>query len=143
MAVCGFHDFKEANFVTDTLLFIRTIKQKVDCDSDAVTKKEITLTKVDMTGTPFNETVYSVDGRRRFWLASTQLLNDKFLSKLSTDSLDYIRNEIYASKGYLFKTDKWRKTFEREDWYEPNSNKEIVLSVIEQINVNKAISERK
>lgn len=61
IADCSFHEIKETTFVTDTLLFIRTIKQEVDCDSDAITKKGISLTKVDMADTPFNETLYNVD----------------------------------------------------------------------------------
>jgi hypothetical protein len=37
---------------------------------------------------------------------------------LSPEDLDLMRNEIYAEYGLKFKTDKWKKYFSQQDWYQ-------------------------
>jgi len=46
-----------------------------------------------------------------------------------------MRNEIFANRGYIFKTDQWEEYFSDKDWYTPKyedvNNK---ISVIEKMN---------
>ncbi|GEM_PF-3249685 len=51
-----------------------------------------------------------------------------------------MRNEIYASHGFIFASEKWRTFFMGKQWYKPE-NIENELSFIEKINLIK-ISEQ-
>jgi hypothetical protein len=56
---------------------------------------------------------------------------------ITKNEADYLRNFIYATHGYIFKTDKWKNVFTREPWYNPNRYfSESDLSVVERHNVN-------
>lgn len=49
--------------------------------------------------------------------ASERLLADDDLSGLSVDDKKLMINEIYARKGYIFKTSKWIDYFNSQEWY--------------------------
>ena len=51
--------------------------------------------------------------------ASTRLLTEEDVNNLDADELAYMRNTIYARRGYSFKDKDWRYTFEQKDWYMP------------------------
>lgn len=142
MADCSFHNLEKATFISDSLLYYSSVKELVDCSTEKVTNREITLTEVELTNHPFKKSVIKIDETRRYWIASTQLLDENYLNRLSSDSLDYIRNEIFASKGYEFKTKKWKNEFEKTTWYKPTSKSGIELSTIEQINVKRLLEKK-
>ncbi len=63
------------------------------------------------------------------------LLLEKDLYELSTSTLDYARNEIFARHGYIFKNENYKEYFSNKPWYKENSNfKESLLSEIEKKN---------
>lgn len=67
--------------------------------------------------------------------ASLRELDDEELF-LSPDSLDYMRNEIYARHGYSFKSTAWANEFANEDWYVPcYTNVDSKLTSIEKKNI--------
>ena len=41
------------------------------------------------------------------------------IKTFSLDELGYLRNEFYARKGYIFKTDKMKSYFSKQAWYTP------------------------
>ena len=57
---------------------------------------------------------------------------------LSKYDVALIRNEIYARKGYVFKTAEYRNYFNSQAWYKPNpkANTNIVLNAYEKANVD-------
>ena len=58
------------------------------------------------------------------------------LINFSKDELGYLRNEFYARKGYIFKTDKMKNYFSKQDWYNGTQNSlEGLLSDNELTNV--------
>ncbi len=67
---------------------------------------------------------------------SEKLLEEEELRKKSKKELRLLRNEIFARKGYVFKNEEIKNFFESKDWYQPQPNKKIELSEIEQLNVN-------
>ncbi len=53
----------------------------------------------------------------RFPTTSIKELSMYDLYGLSLDDLDIMRNEIYARHGYIFKSEKLRRYFSKQDWY--------------------------
>lgn len=67
-----------------------------------------------------NKKVYTYDvNNGDYPEASTRLLTDEDVNNLDSDELAYMRNCIYARRGYSFKDKEWRYTFEQKDWYMP------------------------
>jgi hypothetical protein len=66
--------------------------------------------------------------------SSSRLLSSSELSSYSTKQLRYIRNEIFARHGYLFKSADLNQYFRSQPWYKAQG-KSISLSEIEQLNV--------
>ena len=54
--------------------------------------------------------------------SSDSYLDKSELSQYSKEELSYIRNEIYARHGYIFKDDKYRPYFENKSWYKPDTS---------------------
>ena len=58
------------------------------------------------------------------------------LINLTIDELAIMRNEIFASKGYIFKTNRFKSYFAEQEWYIPKfENVENKLSEIEIANI--------
>ena len=56
---------------------------------------------------------------RLFPEVSDKLLIKSDLTNLTKDDLAIIRNEIFASKGYIFKTNRFKSYFAEQEWYKP------------------------
>lgn len=55
---------------------------------------------------------------------------------LTIDDLDMMRNEIFASYGYKFKTKKWQQHFAQKSWYTPKYDQvDDQLSDLEKENI--------
>ena len=62
--------------------------------------------------------------------------NFKYTEHLSIDDLDYMRNEIFASYGYIFKSEQWAKVFSKHAWYHPlHENVDDQLTDIDKANI--------
>lgn len=63
-------------------------------------------------------------------------LSDSDLYSLSLEELGRGRNEIFARKGHIFKSDKYIQYFEKMEWYEPQKSISMDdLNDIEKYNV--------
>ena len=70
--------------------------------------------------------------------------NIMYTDYLDTNELDIMRNEIYASYGYAFKTKKWQDYFSKKTWYKPHyNNVDNLLSPIEKENIKTILRVRK
>ena len=59
------------------------------------------------------------------------------LSGLSKYDLGLIRNEIFARKGYIFKSEPYKSYFNSQAWYEPKtSSSNLPLNSIEKYNLD-------
>jgi hypothetical protein len=67
---------------------------------------------------------------------SKQLLSNQNLKKYTPQELRILRNEIFAKKGYIFKSADLRQHFKKFDWYTPIS-KDVSesLSILEKLNI--------
>jgi hypothetical protein len=55
-----------------------------------------------------------------------------------------MRNRIYANRGFVFKSKKWREEFARFDWYEPNEKFSLEsLNKFERNNLWNIVKEEK
>ena len=69
--------------------------------------------------------------------ASTMILTRGYLGHYPPEVLRYMRNEIYARKGYRFDDDSLTSFFNQAGaWYQPSDQQENVqLSPIEKLNI--------
>jgi hypothetical protein len=52
------------------------------------------------------------------------------------EDLAYMRNEIYADYGYIFKDKKWKEVFDKKYWYKPQyENVDKFLTEIDKYNL--------
>lgn len=54
--------------------------------------------------------------------SNEKFLDESELYEYNKTELAYIRNEIFARRGYVFKTEAYKKYFEGKDWYIPNES---------------------
>lgn len=68
--------------------------------------------------------------------SDTRLYTAEELESFSAEDLAFMRNEILARHGYVFKKAKYRDHFSEQEWYEENPNFDFsLLSEIEMANV--------
>lgn len=70
--------------------------------------------------------------------SNTRCLSASELYGYTSEELSYIRNEIYARHGYVFKKEKYRNYFSSMPWYVPNNNlssSASYLNSVEKYNV--------
>ncbi|MBR4266450.1 MAG: YARHG domain-containing protein [Bacteroidales bacterium] len=67
------------------------------------------------------------------------LLTEDDLENESMSHLKYLKNEVYARHGLIFKSSQWKNTFTNESWYTPvtEDTQEVYskFSMIEKENV--------
>jgi len=64
------------------------------------------------------------------------LLSESELNSKNLTELKLIRNEIYARRGYIFKSKELQNYFDKKEWYTPKEGVEITLSEKEKQNVD-------
>lgn len=75
-------------------------------------------------------------GDRLYPEASERYLEPQDVENLSLWELKIMRNEIFASYGYIFKTDDMRSYFSSQSWYSPGyDDVNSMLSKIERDNI--------
>lgn len=70
--------------------------------------------------------------------SDTRFLTIDDLSYYNKEELGFIRNEIFARYGFVFKTDKYNNYFSSKDWYSPNpyfEGNENDLNTFEKANI--------
>ncbi|TWI97135.1 WG repeat protein [Mucilaginibacter frigoritolerans] len=73
------------------------------------------------------------------YLNACYVIGDRKIDHVTTELLEYMKNEIYAPYGYKFKSDKWTTVFQyRFDRYEGAKNITVddSLTEIEKYNIN-------
>lgn len=79
------------------------------------------------------------------WPTDTQYISRSDLSGLSKDTVQAIRNEIYARHGYAFTTSRWQNYFASKTWYHRDSTctestVNARLSSLERANIDTIVS---
>jgi hypothetical protein len=72
----------------------------------------------------------------KYDVVSRSKLNSKYFEKFSKEELRIMRNEIFASYGYIFSSKDLKEYFEGTKWYTPSSkNVDNKLTDIEKYNI--------
>ena len=75
---------------------------------------------------------------REYYFTSCKLLDYEYLKTFTKNELSIMRNEIFAAKGYIFRSSKWHDFFTQKDWYKPIHNDVVSkLSALEVINIKR------
>ena len=83
-----------------------------------------------------NLTSYNKRLKGNYDFASFKLLSKDELKQYNMAELKYIRNEIFARYGYIFKTSEMKSYFSKKEWYKPtNENVDEYLTEIERKNI--------
>ncbi len=70
-------------------------------------------------------------------ISSFEFLSEQVLKTKTKEELRFIRNEIFARKGYVFKSEDLNTYFKTKSWYNPDPQVKISLSVEEQNYIDK------
>jgi hypothetical protein len=70
-------------------------------------------------------------------IASFEFLSEEILKTKTKEELRLIRNEVFARKGYVFKSEELNIYFKTKSWYTPNANIKVTLSDKEQSYIDK------
>lgn len=136
---CFFNDSKKSIYVSDTFLIFRNKNlEMLDCnDPNTLAKNEISIEYLHVSEGVFQSSVLKkVNSQRKYYISSSRFLISEELNKYSKNELDVMRNEIFASYGYKFKTEKWQNYFVNQTWYEPRfKDVNDRLSIIEKCNI--------
>ncbi|ADV51244.1 YARHG domain-containing protein [Cellulophaga sp. E16_2] len=73
-------------------------------------------------------------------VSSFEYLSEEVLKTKTEEDLRLVRNEVFARKGYVFKSEDLNYYFKTKTWYTPNANIEITLSDEEQHYIDKVKS---
>lgn len=128
--------YSELFMINDSLLQIEKGEVKYDNDGVEVFRsKKYSYVLINDKGYTFVD-LGSHSNKRLFPQSSLRILNVEELLEMDIDSLDIMRNEIFADYGYIFKTEKWKDYFCRKIWYTPKY-KDVTdrLTIIERINI--------
>lgn len=69
--------------------------------------------------------------------SSFEYLSEEVLKTKTKEELRLIRNEIFARKGYVFKSDDLNIYFKTKSWYTPDATVKVILSGEEQNYIDK------
>lgn len=133
---------KENVFCSDSLMIFKTTDtSNFDEIIESITLETIKISKKGKISIQSKE---KVNLERNYYWTSTEIIQDSIINKFPKEQLTEMRNEIYASKGYIFKSDKWREYFNKRQWYKPKTeNVEDKLSIIEMLNISKILKYEK
>jgi len=81
--------------------------------------------------------LFSCKGQIDQKIESFEFLKDQELKSKSVDELRLLRNEVFARKGYVFKSTDLQDYFKNKPWYKPDSNLSISITDEEKIYINK------
>ncbi len=134
---------KENVYCSDSLMIFKTSDIDLNPQDDSISSIKIDMQtiRISARGKINIISLNEINMKRKFYWISTDLVKDSTLAKQSKSELVEMRNEIFASYGYFFKSEKWRNYFESEDWYEAQfENVNESLTVIERMNIQKILN---
>lgn len=136
---CGFKNSVETLLLNDSLLITRSYKWTGDCNGDITTSEAVRINTygINESGLISLSREQKVDLSRLYHRVSSEFLSKEELKTLSKQELATMRNELFASYGYRFKTQEWIDYFENLMWYKPTRDvvNESELTLIERINL--------
>ncbi|MEP0987903.1 YARHG domain-containing protein [Ekhidna sp.] len=136
---CGFMNSIEPVIFEGNQLVTTSRKWKGDCTEDLTDSEDYRVNSYEIKsdGSIDLTREHAINPEREYFNISTELLNKKSIATLNKDELATMRNEIFASYGYQFQSEKWANYFGQFNWYKPTreSVAEQELNPIERLNL--------
>ncbi len=100
------------------------------------------------TGHASGDYYSSVSSSGYLWPTDSEYISSSDLSGYDRDTVDAIRNEVYARHGYAFSKQRWKDYFGGKSWYYRNENVnantvDSYLTSIERSNINTIVNYEK
>ncbi|WP_299184468.1 YARHG domain-containing protein [uncultured Aquimarina sp.] len=144
IADCSFDDSRMSVFVSNNLLVFKEVREKLDCIGDGKQigiKMWLEFQPIKEDGTfskPYTD-LKAVE--RENYIFSHRVFTVEELNGKTEEELAIIKNEIFASHGYMFTKKKWQDYFESKSWYLPSGTDAAdKLTAIERKNVELILS---
>ncbi|MBW1297606.1 YARHG domain-containing protein [Aquimarina litoralis] len=136
---CSFNDSRTSVFVSDDLLVFKERREKLDCigDGSQIGLKEwLEFQPIKKNG-DFSKSYSDRKAvERENYIFSHRVFTKEELDFKTEEELAIIKNEIFASHGYMFTKKKWQDYFESKSWYIPtDGNASDKLTDIEKKNI--------
>lgn len=121
LADCTFESRKDLSHKTSDTWYIIETRIERECEDEPNEQKDLKLVEYSLSenGVFSKVTEQKIESNRPHFDFSIELKTIKEVEKLTKDELSEIRNEIFASYGYSFKSDKWEEYFRQFKWYQP------------------------
>jgi hypothetical protein len=131
------HDFTDhVDFVANDYVPSGSISVKYDVHEILfLVKKDCKeTTKTECWRSVFK--IHPYTGNKRCYDADDLQIKPAYMGfNFSRETMPFLRNEIFARKGYVFKTEEMKDFFSKMSWYNPRKE-EVQLNKIEEWNVN-------
>ena len=116
---CSFDHNRRVRYFNGEVIQIIESRVEFDCDRDSVIQAQHESYEYNIFEDGRIEETHQlkIDSRRKFREASIKKLEEVYLAERSKEELATMRNELFASYGYRFKSAKWQQYFGSKDWY--------------------------
>ena len=132
-------------FILDNLIELRLTETKYAFNKESGTEEFVSRKLnfeyylIEKSG-QFTKVKNVRQNTRKYPESAYRVLSLEELNLLPKVDLDIMRNEIFASYGYRFKTDKWQQYFDKQEWYQAQFDDVTArLSIIEKVNVSRIL----
>ncbi|SEL83450.1 YARHG domain-containing protein [Aquimarina amphilecti] len=144
IADCSFDDSRTSVFVSSNLLVFKEVREKLDCIGDGKQigiKMWLEFQPIKGDGT-FSKPYTDLKAiERENYIYSHRIFTVDELNDKTEEELAVIKNEIFASHGYMFTKKKWQDYFESKSWYMPSETDAAdKLTAIEKKNIELILS---
>lgn len=115
----------------------RSWKEKCDDLIGEVDQYKITEYKISPQGLLTTQRAQTVGSEREYPAVSVRLLSDLELEQMTPKGIATMRNELFATYGYKFKSEEWSDYFKEKIWYRPEVSEvdKSQLSLLERKNL--------
>jgi len=133
----GAFPFETGHWLNDSHFEKSSITINSCYDRESILEYRIQDFEITETGVINEATRTPLCSQRKYHYLSEYLLTEESLKDVSLGELQYMRNEIFASYGYIFKKSPFNKFFNACKWYTPKLDSVPIdlLSDIEHSNV--------
>jgi len=139
IADCSFDDARTSVFVASDLLVFSETRIKLDCVGDGARtgiKEWLEFQPIKEDGSFSKSYIDKKAISRENYIFSHKVFTKEELETKTEEELGIIKNEIFASHGYMFTSQEWQDYFESKPWYVPSDEDAInKLTEIEKKNV--------
>lgn len=122
---CSFDDTRASVFIASDLLVFKETRRKLDCVGDGSQtgmKEWLEFQPIKEDGSFSKPFIDKKAISREHYIFSYRVFTKEELETKTEEELGVIKNEIFASRGYVFTSKEWQDYFESKPWYVPSDD---------------------